>query len=486
MLFYTATFCIIFLPIVLVLYLGFLKLITPEWAKSWLVLCSFCFYGYWEPVYTILLLSSISVNYLIGVRLIESESRILLAVGIILNLGVLAYYKYTGFAFSIISQIFSLDKGSVEILLPLAISFFTFQQIAFLVDCRGGLVVRPQFRDYLLFVTFFPQLIAGPIVHHKEMMPQFREVQKVRNWSTNISVGLVIFAIGMVKKVILADGMAYYSDPLFNLSNQGIALSAQDAWDAALAYTFQIYFDFSGYSDMAIGLAWMFGILLPVNFLSPYKASNISAFWRQWHITLSRFLRDYLFIPLGGNRGKAAIVSRNLMITMMLGGIWHGAGWQFIIWGGLHGVLLTIYHMTRRTTAGGESRLFFTRILAWAVTMFCVIIGWVFFRSESLAGALIHLKSMLGIGAPSRVPTESFFADDPSIGGLFLRHWAFIGLGLIVTLAPNSMTVFEMLRKVNRHCGVFFLSGVSLVVVGIVLLVHLSKAGEGQFIYFNF
>ena len=371
---------------------------------GWLVAASLVFYGWWNPIYLFLILGSVLFNYGIGLAIGRTRPRRhpgwLLSLGIAGNLALLGYFKYTDFFIVNVSAAAGLDWAPLQIVLPLAISFFTFQQIAFLVDtCRGESREYDLLR-YFLFVTFFPQLIAGPIVHHKEMMPQFAGSRLGRFCSESLAVGVTIFAIGLFKKVILADTVALYATPVFDAAEAGRTVGFFAAWQGVLAYTGQIYFDFSGYCDMAIGLARMFGIRLPLNFDSPYKAASIIDFWRRWHMTLSRFLRDYLYIPLGGGRRGAGRRYLNLMIVMLLGGLWHGAGWTFVIWGGLHGLYLLINHLwrgLRRSRAQTANALAASgRILAQGLTLFAVVVAWTFFRAESLDGAMAMLAGMSG------------------------------------------------------------------------------------------
>ena len=344
MLFNSYTFLLAFLPVALV---GFALLRRHGMARAsiaWLVLASFVFYGWWNPVYVALLALTIIVNFS---RRNARQSKPLLYLGVAFNLGLLGYYKYLGFFASIADAVAGTGFGAIQVALPLAISFFTFQQIAYLVDAERGLAAEPDFLNYCLFVTFFPQLIAGPIVHHGEMMGQFRETAKRRLKDIDIAVGLTLLAAGLFKKVVVADNLAYYASPVFHAADAGQALGFARAWAGTLAYSLQIYFDFSGYSDMAVGMARLFGIRLPVNFFSPYRAGNIIEFWRRWHMTLSRFLRDYLYLSLGGNRKGPARRYLNLLATMVLGGLWHGAGWTFVAWGLLHGLYLAANHLWR-------------------------------------------------------------------------------------------------------------------------------------------
>ena len=362
-------------------------------AVLWLVGFSFFYYAWWNPVYLLLLGGSIGANFIIGKALARQPAKSVLTVGILLNLGLLCYFKYANFFVDQWNVVARSEVALAPIVLPLAISFFTFQQIAFLVDAYKGYAKEYRFLDYCLFVSFFPQLIAGPIVHHKEMMPQFRE--SLRFSSLNLSVGLSYFAIGLFKKVVLADSLARYATPVFTAALRGRDPSLFEAWGGVLAYTGQIYFDFSGYSAMAIGLGWMLGIKLPVNFNSPYKAGNIIEFWRRWHITLSVFLRDYLYIPLGGNRKGPGRRMSNVMITMLLGGLWHGAGWTFVVWGGLHGLYLMINHGWRSIRPHKKQHSA-ERALYHFVTFMAVVIAWVFFRATSFESAWRILLGMFG------------------------------------------------------------------------------------------
>ncbi|WP_331852278.1 MBOAT family O-acyltransferase [Methylocaldum marinum] len=374
----------------------------------WLTAASMFFYGYWNPAYLPLLAASISFNYVIGFVLARERDRdraafrkFVLTSGVAANLLMLAYYKYAGFLAQAVKDLTGVDLSLAEIVLPLGISFFTFTQIAFLVDVYRGIAREFNFVHYALFVTYFPHLIAGPVLHHKEMMPQFSQKQIYRLDWENLALGATVFVFGLFKKVVLADGIAIYATPVFDAVDQGRMLSSGEAWIGVLAYSAQLYFDFSGYSDMAIGLSRMFGIKLPLNFNSPYKAVNIIDFWRRWHMTLSHFLRDYLYIPLGGSRKGKFRRYLNLMITMLLGGLWHGAGWTFLLWGGLHGLYLVMNHawhslrLSRGHDLERSSRL--GRICGRTVTFLAVILAWVPFRTESFSSAASLYASMAGI-----------------------------------------------------------------------------------------
>ncbi|PHZ86218.1 MBOAT family O-acyltransferase [Paremcibacter congregatus] len=409
MFFNSYEFILFFLPITLIVFI-FLSRINTEKAIGWLVLASLFFYGWWNPDYLLLIIGSMGVSYFIGTlinRTLQEKGRakLILIIGIVLNLSLLGYFKYANFFLESAAYALSSNFELHHIILPLAISFFTFQQIAFLVDAYKGITKEYKFLHYALFVTFFPQLIAGPIVHHKEMLPQFMDRANMRFKLSNITIGLAIFSIGLFKKAVLADGIAVYASPVFALSDAGEQLQFFQAWGGALAYTLQLYFDFSGYSDMAIGGARLFGIKLPLNFHSPYKSLNIVEFWRRWHITLSRFLRDYIYIALGGNRKGRLQRYINLFVTMLLGGLWHGAGWTFVIWGALHGTYLIINHFWHfiakalKLTFLETSKLW--RGFSWALTFTAVVVGWVFFRASHFDSAVGMLQAMAGLNGVS-------------------------------------------------------------------------------------
>jgi alginate O-acetyltransferase complex protein AlgI len=393
MLFNSYPFIFLFLPITLVVYfvLNKRKLVTA--GKAWLALSSVAFYAYWNWKFVALLFVSICFNYAIGAVLLrlqpdDRRRKAILAAGIVVNLLVLGYYKYANFFIANFNSLLTAHIGALALILPLGISFFTFTQIAFLVDSSKGKAAEYSFLNYVLFVTFFPHLIAGPIIHHKEMMPQFDRLRnKVLNWE-NLSQGAFQFSIGLAKKVIIADTFAIWANNGF--ANAG-ALNCVEAWVASLSFTLQLYFDFSGYTDMALGLARMFNIRLPRNFNSPYKALNVQDFWKRWHMTLSRFLRDYIYIPLGGNRKGRVRTYLNVLLTFVIGGFWHGAGWTFVVWGFLHGAA-NVFH---RLWEGVRLRL--GRPLAWLATFSFVNVCWVFFRAKSLADAKGVLKGMAGL-----------------------------------------------------------------------------------------
>jgi len=405
MLFNSVEFIFVFLPLVLLVFYLVGSRGKHRVAISWLVGASLFFYGWWNPAYLGLMLGSILFNYAMGALLAggrdASHTRFLLALGVACNLFVLGYFKYANFFVDNFNGLIGSSYHLETIILPLAISFFTFQQITFLVDASRGETREYNFLHYSLFVTFFPQLIAGPIVHHREMLPQFAKDSIYRVNQSSLAIGVAIFLLGLFKKVVLADGVAAYATPVFAAAESGEVITFFEAWAGALAYTFQLYFDFSGYSDMAIGIARMFNIHLPLNFNSPYKAVNIIEFWRRWHMTLSRFLRDYLYFPLGGNRKGPSRRYLNLMVTMLLGGLWHGAGWTFVAWGFMHGLLLVInhaWHGLRRYLGSEPGSLGLPgRGVAWLVTFLSVVVSWVMFRAESFDSATNILQGMAGM-----------------------------------------------------------------------------------------
>jgi len=405
-LFNSYLFVFLFVPIAVTGYFVLSRVAPKRVALAWLVGCSWWYYGWWSPAYLVLIGFSIVFNYAcgcyLGWRSERSPSKWALAGGVAVNLALLGYFKYTNFFLDSINTVSDTGWRIEQIILPLGISFFTFQQVAFLVDAYRGEAKEYNFVDYSLFVSFFPQLVAGPIVHHKEMLPQFTERSSYRLNTRDVSIGGTIFLIGLFKKVVMADNLALWASPVFDAAEAGSQqVGLFTAWGGVAAYTFQLYFDFSGYSDMAIGLGRLFGIRLPLNFDSPYKATNAIDFWRRWHMTLSRFLRDYLYIPLGGNRKGKPRRYVNLMVTMLLGGLWHGAGWTFVLWGAVHGLYLCVNQawLALRKAMGHdlERSTWLGRLAARAITLLAVSLAWVLFRAESLAAAGRIYEAMLGL-----------------------------------------------------------------------------------------
>jgi len=502
MVFSSLEFIYLFLPPVLIGYLILRHFNMENGIIWWLTLASLAFYGWWKPIYLPLLLGSVVINYAIHRVLLKVRDRFILITGIVFNLALIAVFKYADFFIGNANALAGADIPLLHLALPLAISFFTFQQISFLIDTYKGEITECDFPRYMLFVVFFPQLIAGPIVMQKETIPQFRLPVFKSRLMLNLAVGSTLFAIGLFKKIVLADGIAPYANTVFGLAETSHGVPMEAAWIGALAYTFQLYFDFSGYCDMALGLARMFGIRLPVNFNSPYKATSISDFWRRWHITLSHFLRDYLYIPLGGNRNGAMRQQANLMITMLLGGLWHGASWTFVFWGGLHGAYLVINHTWSALAAKGIIPSLLpqpvAKLLSRALTLLAVVVAWVYFRAESFDGANNILLGMTGLSTVY----EPKLWESVTLGTAPI--WAGLAmLAGIVFLLPNSI---EFTERYNPILGVKkfvtqrkeegflplrwrpstgWAAAVSL--IGMVSVVQIYRLADlTEFIYFNF
>lgn len=426
MLFNSYIFLFCFLPITLCLFF-LLGRIASGLAVGGLTFASLFFYGWWNPHYLILLVGSILFNYFMGRSIFLKKrlyvKKILFISGISLNLMLLGFFKYSNFFLANCNQFFNTVFPLPNIILPLGISFFTFTQIAFLVDVYREEVTSWNLMRYFLFVTYFPHLIAGPILHHKEMLPQFNSSTLAGIKFDSIAMGITIFFIGLFKKVVLADGIEHLVPSVF-VADAHPALF--ESWIGAIAYAFQLYFDFSGYCDMAIGISLLFGIKIPLNFYSPYKAKNIIDFWRRWHMTLSRFLRDYLYIPLGGNRSGKKRRYVNLFLTMLLGGLWHGANWTFVIWGGLHGIYLMMNHAWRSI----KFSWVLPNWLAGLITFMAVVIAWVFFRADNVTMAFDVIKGMVGLNG------IQFKLDIRDL--LWL-----LSLGSIVWLFPNTQQIMS-------------------------------------------
>ena len=484
-LFNSYEYIFLFLPVSLLVYFLLNRWASANLAKAWLVLGSLFFYSWWNIAYLPLILASILVNYAVGSALVKLPTRILspktiLVIGISFNLLLLGYFKYTDFFLHNINLALGTSLPLLHIILPLGISFFTFTQIAYLVDAYRSQAKEYQLVNYALFVTFFPHLLAGPILHHKEMMPQFESDRNKRLNYKNLAQGLFLFVLGLFKKVIIADSLALAATYGFDTA---ATLSLVEAWVTSLSYTLQLYFDFSGYTDMAIGSALMFNIRLPINFNSPYKSRSIQDFWRRWHITLSRFLREYIYIPLGGNRRGEPNIYANIMITFLLGGLWHGAGWTFVFWGFLHGAGLVAQRWW------GKLNLRLHWLLAWFITFNFVNIAWVFFRAENWGDATKVLAGMFGLSGvilpASLVPRlgslEQYgvqfasladrFPDLPQAAGL-------VGLFfLLAVLWRNSMEMTERFRP-------NWLNSLFIATLAVWAILNLNKVSE--FIYFNF
>jgi alginate O-acetyltransferase complex protein AlgI len=490
MLFNSYEFIFIFLPVTFFIYFYLNKKKITGIAKAWLFLSSLFFYSWWSINYLPIILGSVLFNYFVGRSLCLSSDlekicggfyrKSVLIFGIVLNLSLLGYFKYVDFFIENVNFVFSSQASLLNLALPLGISFFTFQQIAYLVDSFRKESASCDFLNYAVFVTFFPQLIAGPIVRFSEMMPQYNNPRnKIINFK-NISVGLFIFAIGLFKKVILADTFSLWATSGFDA---GRMLSFFEAWVTSLSYSLQLYFDFSGYADMAIGLALLFNIKLAANFNSPYKALNIQDFWRRWHMTLSRFLKDYVYIPLGGNRGSNYRTYSNLLATFIVGGIWHGAGWTFVFWGFLHGAAIVINRIWRLTSVKLPA------VVAWFITFNFVNIAWIFFRANEWSDAVKILTSMFSLDYvifPSMFKNSLYFLNDYGVefggflaiinGGYSVAYWIVFAF-ILLLFFKNSMQL-GMFSKLNFRMvlvsGAIFISGV------------LSLHQVTEFLYFNF
>lgn len=432
MLFNSLPFLFVFLPLALAVFFAFSALRWRDAAALWLGLASLAFYGQSDPRYLLpIILSSIAFNFIAGNILARYPNRIFLAVAVAANLLLLGYYKYADFFAGTISTITGIALAQPNVALPIGISFFTFTQIAFLVDTFSGKASEYKPHHYLLFVTFFPHLIAGPILHHKEMMPQFQARETYRFNPKFFALGLTWFTAGLFKKVVLADSLIEIVGRVFAPGAALHGMTLADSWAGTLAYGLQIYFDFSGYSDMAIGLSLLFGIVLPLNFNSPYKAVSLVDFWRRWHMTLSRFLRDYLYIPLGGNRKGRFRRYANLLVTMLLGGLWHGAAWNFVLWGGLHGAGLAVNHLWHDQSTRLGLRLPATA--ARILTFLLVLWAWVPFRAGSFADTLSIWRVMTHVEGLHSLTLN--LADQQTVA------WA--GLLLMIAVgAPNTQTLF--------------------------------------------
>ena len=482
MLFNSYEFIFLFLPITLIIYFTLNRYGKNNIAKGWLVIASLYFYSYFHLSYLYLILSSIIVNYFIGNKLNHKsltgkERKIWMIIGVAFNLGLLGYFKYYDFFVENINIVLKTNFTLLHILLPLGISFFTFQQLSFIIDSYNEESMKYDFLSYCLFVTFFPQLIAGPIVLPNEMLPQFEDKRnKLINYE-NMNRGLYMFSIGLAKKVILADTIANFANAGFD---QMETLNIIEAWMTSISYTLQLYFDFSGYCDMAIGIALMFNIVLPLNFNSPYKSTNIQEFWKRWHMTLGRFMTNYLYIPLGGNRLGERKTLRNLFIVFMASGIWHGAGWNFAIWGGLHGICILVHRVWKNS---GRKM---NKLLGWFITINLVNIFWVFFRAETLNGALKVLKGMFNYKSLITVVLEMeqknnlmrIYQEIKDIFGANEIDIAILLFATIITfLLNNTFNIVNSLKINIKNCFIvaFFFS---------ISICYFN--GISNFLYFNF
>ncbi len=492
-------FILVYLPVAYLVYfwLNHRRLVTA--GKVWLVAASLFFYAYWDVKYLPLILGSILLNFAVGTGLARAHPqhqqegqrqrhgvnrKWVLSFGIAANLMLLAYYKYTNFLIANLNTVFGTNHAFHHIVLPLAISFFTFTQIVYLVDSYRGETAEYDLLNYSLFVTFFPHLIAGPIVHHRQIMPQFASRWTLVSRNSNILKGLFIFAIGLFKKVVIADSFAMWADAGFD---SGQALGFFSAWATSLSYTFQLYFDFSGYCDMAIGASLLFNIWLPINFNSPYKALDIQDFWRRWHITLSSFLRDYLYIPLGGNRSSAYRTYVNIFITFVLGGLWHGATWMFVVWGAMHGCALGMHRFWKGLRRPMPSAL------AWLLTFVFVNTAWVIFRAKKLGDADRVLRGMVDFHSIFEPTIASTPTSDFAWGGWLSDFLLQLAPASLVGQIPVYLAItmaFVLIRQKNSLEWAQGTIGSGRQICAAVLLtvaMYFTLAATSPvFLYFNF
>ena len=542
MLFNSYEFIFVFLPVTLAVFFV-LGTISRTWALSSVIVASLCFYAYWRPLNVLIISPAILVNFTLArtlQRLVPQKkqglSRAVLVGGVGFNVAFLGYFKYANFAATVAHDLFGRDLVLTQIILPLGISFITFQMIAFLVDVQGGRIQSFSLRDFFLFALFFPQLIAGPIVHYREMMPQFKRAS-CRFDKEDVSVGLTLFAFGLFKKVVLADSIAPLVAPIYVQATSGAHISFVTAWMAAIGFTMQIYFDFSGYTDMALGIARLFGIRLPQNFYSPLRASNIIDFWLHWHMTLTRFLTAYIYNPLALSltrrrlaKRKAIYGGRNTTLgafvellmfptvfTMFVSGLWHGAGYTFIVWGLLHGVYLTINHGWRRLGPGlwpdKQSYARFMEPAGFVLTFVCVAASMIIFRATSMDSAINLLKGMIGLNGlalPSSVldhlgPLAGWLGEagvarglEPGVEINQIVPWI-LALTFIALACPNTL---QILARYEPALGVKAPASESsawrraiawsaspawaivLSVVAAVGILHLG--GQSEFLYWQF
>ncbi|HIF08546.1 MAG TPA: MBOAT family protein [Sneathiellales bacterium] len=466
MLFHSQIFLLLFLPAALLAYYALAA--RGRSGVWWLIAASFVFYGYWDARLLPLLAGSITVNWMFAQWVTAENSpvfikRNLMPLGIALNLLVIGVFKYADFFADTVAWVNGDTRAPLAIILPLGISFFTFQQISYLADLKRGAAPRYQFSDYALYVSFFPQLIAGPIVRHNEFIFQLAHDPLRTGTAKRLSQGGILLLVGLLKKVFVADRMALLADPVFARAAAGDIISSAEAWLANFAFGLQIYFDFSGYSDMAIGLALMFGFTLPINFNAPYSATSIREFWRRWHMSLSRFLRDYLYIPLGGSRLGVTRHVTALMLTMLLGGLWHGANWTFVAWGGVHGLALGVNMVWERF-----SGMRIPRPVGWCFTLLFVFLAWILFRAESFDAA-VNLY-----GALAFVSEEA--GHLPKVKDLML-------IAMAIGIAAFGPCSHDLVQKVLLPRPALAVAA-ALALVAVVL--EIGAGRNVEFIYFQF
>ena len=507
MLFNSYEFIFCFLPAFLIIFYLALRYCKFTVALTAVVGASLFFYGFWNPPYLVLLLLSIGLNYA-GYRMIVNllaqnrakAAKVVAGVVIAADLLSIGYFKYFNFLAENLAALLNIPFEPYTIFLPLGISFFTFQCIAFILDSlkqERAEVKNCSLLEFAAFISFFPQLIAGPIVHAHELIPQLRDKERLKFSPANLADGFVIFFIGLAKKILIADMLSPFANQIFNAAQAGETISFFVALYGMLAYSLQLYFDFSGYSDMAYGLALLIGVKLPVNFNSPYKARSLVEFWTRWHITLSRFLRDYVYIPLGGNRHGSFRRFRNLLATMLIGGIWHGAGWTFIIWGGMHGAGLVINHFWKML---GDKYLLLGRlrntavwkVFASVLTLVFVFLLWIVFRSENFTGVKMMFEGLCGLNG--FVLPEQILAVLPGFVRKFVDGAAtmvLLGNGSIMKFVSESVLIFGSLLLALFGKNVYEMSAKMKYIVIVtafyfVLQRLLFAVEQTEFLYFQF
>lgn len=470
MLFNSYEFIFLFLPITIIIYYLLGKTKWSKLANVWLIIVSLFFYSYWNVKYLPLLLGSILMNYICSGFIINFKeknkniAKLAFGIGVIFNIGLLGFYKYMDFFIENLNIVIGSNFNLLHIVLPLGISFFTITQLVYLVDCYKGIAKDHDFISYSLFVVFFPHLLAGPILYHKPMMEQFENrINRLINWE-NFTLGFSLFILGLAKKVIIADTLSSYVGIGFSNTAD---LTLVDAWLTSLSYTFQLYFDFSGYSDMALGLARMLNINIPINFNSPYKAISISDFWRRWHMSLSSVIKNYIYIPLGGNRNGFVNKLKNLFIAMFICGIWHGAGWTFVIWGAMHGIALVINNIWNKY---GFS---LPKILGWLITFNFINIAWVIFRADSTYDALNIIQAMFGLHGIILNGADMVLKGGKTILVIFLM------MAIILSIFGKNSNEFINSIKYNKY--VYIMLGIILFIV-LKLMLSIST----EFLYFQF
>ena len=469
MLFSSYEFLFCFLPITIIGYYLILNAKKVNMARGWLVIASLFFYGWFNIKYLPIIIVSILINFAIGkgIKKEDKYKKIYFIIGATFNVGLLCYFKYYDFFVENVNVLFKTNWTLKHLLLPLGISFFSFQQLSYLIDVYKGETKDYSLLNFSLFVTFFPQLIAGPIVLHSEIMPQFDDKEKQRlNWD-NIASGIFMFSIGFFKKLVIADSFAVWATNGFDST---ASLTFYQGWFVSLAYTMQIYFDFSGYSDMAVGIGKIFNIDLPANFLSPYKSTSISEFWRRWHITLGRALSTYVYKPLGGNRKGRLKTYINLLLTFLVSGLWHGAAWTFVFWGLLHGIASVIDRLFR------DNNWKINKYVSWFLTFMFVNCAWVFFRAATFERAFEILKAMFSI------PSGGAF----NMAGI-ITNGSIIIIGLVYILLVISLVVTLSFKNTYELAETFDYTTINTVYVVILMMIGISFMPRiSPFIYFNF